>query len=221
MQWQRATESWHEKQDRKPDAPGRRNLHVLWKLPTSPLVPPDGCAGLSLCRRLYLSEKATCIHPQCFQPGALQLHLLPVNDPNAGFQRSRMSEDSVPRFHAVRDLDKAQTDLVCFCFPREDVNKLEVQEDSINPSQYSGGVLPSGPSPADSKTWAASWDTTVMAPTTGSWWTSPLGVPSGMMTKPCFCGKEETHHHKKRPPGKENMAVRRQHMSATGTPGQH
>ena len=56
-----------------------------------------------------------------------------------------MSEDSVPRFLPVRDLDKAQTALVCFCFPREDVNKLEVQKDSINPSQFRGRCLTQWP----------------------------------------------------------------------------
>lgn len=50
---------------------------------------------------------------------------------------------------------------------------------------------PSGPSPADSSTWAASWETTVIPEDRGSWLTSPLGVPSGMMTSPCFCGERE------------------------------
>lgn len=49
---------------------------------------------------------------------------------------------------------------------------------------------PSGPSPADSSTWAASWDTTVIPEDTDSWLTSPFGVPSGMMTSPCFCGEK-------------------------------
>lgn len=48
---------------------------------------------------------------------------------------------------------------------------------------------PSGPSPADSSSWAASWETTVIPEGWGSWLTSPLGVPSGMMTSPCFCGR--------------------------------
>lgn len=50
-------------------------------------------------------------------------------------------------------------------------------------------VSPSGPSPADSSSWAASWETTVIPEDWGSWLTSPLGVPSGMMTSPCFCSE--------------------------------
>ena len=45
---------------------------------------------------------------------------------------------------------------------------------------------PSGPSPADSSNWAASWETTVIPEDWGSWLTSPFGVPSGMITSPCF-----------------------------------
>lgn len=55
-----------------------------------------------------------------------------------------------------------------------------------NSIKYARIFLPSGPSPADSKTWAASCDTTVIVPTTDSWFTSPFGVPSGIITNPCF-----------------------------------
>lgn len=61
----------------------------------------------------------------------------------------------------------------------------ECKQDLIS-SLYFRVFLPNGPSPADSKTWAASCDTTVTAPTADSWFTSPFGVPSGIITNPCF-----------------------------------
>lgn len=50
---------------------------------------------------------------------------------------------------------------------------------------------PSGPSPTDSSSWAASWETTVIPEDWGSWLTSPFGVPSGMITSPCFCNNKK------------------------------
>ncbi|KAG7262824.1 hypothetical protein CRUP_018548 [Coryphaenoides rupestris] len=44
-----------------------------------------------------------------------------------------------------------------------------------------------------SSTWAASCDTTVMPEVWGSGWKSPFGMPSGMMTSPCFWSRAEVY----------------------------
>lgn len=74
----------------------------------------------------------------------------------------------------------------CICNCKSHPLWTRGNKDLKNSIKYVRVFLPSGPSPADSKTWAASCDTTVIVPTTDSWFTSPFGVPSGIITSPCF-----------------------------------
>lgn len=79
-----------------------------------PGLPGEGMLDCSSQQVWVLSEKAMCVYPQTHSASTQG----PYKDPNAGFPRSRTSEDNVPRFLPVKELDMAQTALVRFLFSK-------------------------------------------------------------------------------------------------------
>lgn len=155
MQWQRATESWGESQDRKPDAPGRRNFEHAQEATDQPSGSPGQVCWILSSQKVVFKWQSHIHTPTRFRPGAL-----PPNPHCLARAQVLLSQGqgclktACPGVFLSRMSRRLRRPWLLFS--KRGCDQVDVQGDNTNPSQHSGSVLPSGPSPADSKTWAAS-----------------------------------------------------------------